>query len=145
MCVMYVWLCLHICDPPHSLHLPFSRLWWQMPEPLHTLHWLSEAFLALNPAAVMLTQCALGCMRVSVFICDVCMVMLAYLRPGTLLPRSLDTVVGADAGAPAYLALTCSCRRLRWLYSHICDPPLSLHWLLTRLWGQMPAPPHTLH
>ena len=45
----------------------------------------------------------------------------------------------------AYLALTCSCRRLRWLYSHICDPPLSLHWLLTRLWGQMPAPPHTLH
>ena len=105
MCVMYVWLCLHICDPPHSLHLPFSRLWWQMPEPLHTLHWLSEAFFALNPAAVMLTQCALGCMRVRV-----CLYVM-YV----------------------------------WLCSHIFDPVHSFHVLLTRLWGQMPAPPHTLH
>ena len=31
--------------------------------------------------------------------------MLAYLRPATLLARALDTVVVADAGAPAYLAL----------------------------------------
>jgi hypothetical protein len=31
-------------------------------------------------------------------------VMLAYLRPDTLLALALDTVVVADAGAPAYLA-----------------------------------------
>ena len=30
--------------------------------------------------------------------------MLAYLRPVTLLALALDTVVVADAGAPAYLA-----------------------------------------
>ena len=30
--------------------------------------------------------------------------MLAYLRPATLLALALDTVVVADAGAPAYLA-----------------------------------------
>ena len=31
--------------------------------------------------------------------------MLAYLRPATLLALALDTVVVADAGAPAYLTL----------------------------------------
>ena len=31
--------------------------------------------------------------------------MLAYRRSATLLARALDTVVVADAGAPAYLAL----------------------------------------
>jgi hypothetical protein len=31
--------------------------------------------------------------------------MLAYLRPATLLARALDTVVVADAGAPAVFAL----------------------------------------
>ena len=31
--------------------------------------------------------------------------MLAYRRPATLLARALATVVVADAGAPAYLAL----------------------------------------
>ena len=34
------------------------------------------------------------------------MVVLAYLRQGTLLPRALDTVVVADAGAPAVFAPT---------------------------------------
>ena len=42
----------------------------------------APAYLALAPAAV----------------------MLAYLRPATLLALALDTVVVADAGAPAYLA-----------------------------------------
>ena len=67
------------------------------------------------------------------------MVMLAYLRPGTLLPRSLDTVVGADAGAPAYPALTGLL--LRRLCLHIGDLSHSLYLLLIRLWWQMLAPP----
>ena len=52
-------------------------------------------------------------------------VMLAYHRLTTLFALALLPLVVADAGAPAYLALT---DRLLWqLCSHICDPPHSLH------------------
>ena len=52
-------------------------------------------------------------------------VMLAYLRPATLLAPALDMVVVAGAGVPAYLAQTV---HAPWrVGSHICDPTHSLH------------------
>ena len=43
--------------------------------------------------------------------------MLAYLRPAALLARALLTVVVADAGAPAYLALAPAADMLAYLRS----------------------------
>ena len=71
------------------------------------------------------------------------MVILAYLRPATLFALALDTVVGADAGAPAYPALTGLL--LRRLCLHIGDLSHSLYLLLIRLWWQMLAPPQIVH
>ena len=54
--------------------------------------------------------------------------MLTYLRSDTLLVLALLAVVGADAYAPAYLALAPSAAMLAYLRSTTL-----LHWLFMRL------------
>lgn len=132
--VVFMRLCSHISNPPHSLCLLFSRLLQQMPEPPHALHKLEK----LLWRAILLAKTSF-----TPVVADTCAP--AYLSQAHTLFLRLCWHIDAPShclplpwmwvwGTPACLDLL-----LTRLCSHMCDLQHSLQSLLRRLWWQTPT------